>query len=140
MILPGISGSFLLVIMGKYGQVMRAVHEFDLGVLIVFGIGFGGGILAFSRVLKFLLARYHALTMTLLVGLMAGSVRRVWPFKRYHYQETDLTTGSATQYYDCVFPEHLDGEAILSVVMIVVGVAAVLLLERLGGTAGDDLR
>ncbi len=137
MILPGISGSFLLVIMGKYGQVMRAVHEFDLGVLIVFGIGFGGGILAFSRVLKFLLARYHALTMTLLVGLMAGSVRRVWPFKRY--QNVDgQTTDSTTQYYDCVFPDRLDGEVIVTVLLMLVGIAAVLLLERLGRTAGVE--
>ena len=132
MILPGISGSFLLVIMGKYGQVMRAVHEFDLGILIVFGIGFGVGILAFSRVLKFLLARYHTLTMTLLVGVTAGSVRRVWPFKRY---EAAGAPGSATQHYACVIPEHFDGEATVTVLLMVAGIAAVLLLERLGGRA-----
>ena len=132
MILPGISGSFLLVIMGKYGQVMRAVNEFDPGVLITFGIGFAGGIVAFSRVLKYLLARYHALTMTLWVGLMGGSVRRVWPFKRY---EDAGTTGSATQHYDCVIPEHFDGEATVTVLLMVAGIAAVLLLERLGGRA-----
>lgn len=128
MILPGISGSFLLVIMGKYGQVMRAVHEFDFGILIFFGIGFGGGILAFSRVLKFLLASYHALTMTLLVGLMAGSVRRVWPFKRY--QDVDGQ-------YDCVLPDHFDIEAIGTLALMVVGIVAVLALERLGRTTGE---
>lgn len=137
MILPGISGSFLLVIMGKYGQVMRAVHEFDLGILIFFGIGFGGGILAFSRVLKFLLARYQALTMTLLVGLMAGSVRRVWPFKRY--QDADgQTTDLVTEYYGCILPDHFDGEAVLTVSLMLVGIAAVLALERLGRTAGVE--
>ena len=134
MILPGISGSFLLVIMGKYGQVMRAVHEFDPGVLITFGIGFAGGILAFSRVLKYLLARYHSLTMTLLVGLMVGSVRRVWPFKRYG--EDGEATDAATQYYDCVLPEHLDGDTMITLLLMMVGMAAVLLLERLGGKAG----
>ena len=137
MILPGISGSFLLVIMGKYGQVMRAVHEFDLGILIFFGIGFSGGILAFSRVLKFLLARYQALTMTLLVGLMAGSVRRVWPFKRY--QDADgQTTDLVTESYDCILPDHFDGEAVLTVSLMLVGIAAVLALERLGRTAGVE--
>lgn len=131
MILPGISGSFLLVILGKYGQVITAVRDFDLSILIVFGIGFAGGILAFSRVLKFLLARYHSLTMTLLLGLMAGSVRRVWPFKRY--QDGDGQASEAvTEYYDCILPGHFDGEVMGTLALMLAGFAVVLLLERLG--------
>jgi putative membrane protein len=135
MILPGISGSFLLVIMGKYDQVIGAVNDFDLGILIFFGSGFAAGILAFSRVLKFLLARYKAPTMTLLVGLMAGSVRRVWPFKRY--QDTDgQATASVTETYDCILPNNFDGEVIGAFVLMLIGFAGVLLLERLGRQDG----
>ena len=67
MILPGISGSLLLLLMGKYQQVLEAVHELDLVLLVVFGLGFAAGILTFSRLLKRLLASYHTVTMALLI-------------------------------------------------------------------------
>ena len=81
MILPGISGSFLLVVMGKYQQVLTAVHEFDWAILALFGVGGIVGLLGFSRLLKHLLNRFRAGTMALLVGLMLGSLRKVWPFR-----------------------------------------------------------
>ena len=82
MILPGISGSFLLVVMGKYQQILGAVNERDLAIIAFFGGGFAVGILGFSRVLRWLLAHAHGVTMAFLVGLMAGSIRKVWPFRQ----------------------------------------------------------
>lgn len=122
MILPGISGSFLLVVMGKYQQVLAAVNERDLFIIVLFGTGFATGILGFSRVLRWLLAHAHGLTMAFLVGLMAGSIRKVWPFRR----ELDGSEGA----FECVLPEIWDGTAILTFVLLVAAVVLVLGIER----------
>lgn len=80
MILPGISGSFILVIFGKYDYIMQALNELNLPVLIVFGIGCVIGILAFSKFLHWLLARCERQTMLVLVGFVIGALVKVWPW------------------------------------------------------------
>lgn len=81
MILPGISGSFILVLMGQYQRIMTAVSEYDLVKMAVFATGCLVGILSFSRVLSFLLKKYHDATVALLTGFMIGSLNKVWPWK-----------------------------------------------------------
>ncbi|WFB36376.1 DUF368 domain-containing protein [Kiritimatiellota bacterium B12222] len=81
MILPGISGSFLLLIMGKYDTAIGAVKEFDLITLAPFALGAVLGILAFSRFLSWLLHRWEHLAMAVLIGFMAGSLRKLFPWK-----------------------------------------------------------
>ncbi len=81
MILPGISGSFLLLILGQYAFVLGAVKAFDVITLLPFGAGIVAGITGFARILSWLLHHYHQLTITLLVGFMIGSLRKIWPFK-----------------------------------------------------------
>ena len=80
MILPGISGSFILVILSKYDFVMKAVAELDLDVLAVFGLGCVVGILAFSKFLHWLLGRFEKQTMLVLLGFVLGSLVKVWPW------------------------------------------------------------
>jgi putative membrane protein len=80
MILPGVSGSFLLVVMGMYGPALEALTEFEILNLLAFGIGIVLGLALFSQVLHLALQRYHDLVMALLIGLMAGSVRVLWPW------------------------------------------------------------
>lgn len=82
MILPGISGSFILVLLGMYPAILAAVHGFQLDVLLVFALGAGSGLLCFSRFLHWLLQHYHAVTMALLTGFLVGSLLVVWPWKR----------------------------------------------------------
>ena len=82
MILPGISGSFILVLLGMYGTVLAAVKSLDLAFLAVFAVGAGSGLLCFSRLLYWLLHRYHQGTMALLTGFLFGSLAVVWPWKR----------------------------------------------------------
>jgi putative membrane protein len=82
MILPGISGSFILVLLGMYGTVLTAVKSLDLFFLAVFAVGAGSGLLCFSRLLYWLLHRYHQGTMALLTGFLFGSLTVVWPWKR----------------------------------------------------------
>lgn len=81
MILPGISGSFILLLMGKYLFIMEAVHELNVGVLALFAVGAVAGIISFSHVLSWLLKNYHNVTVSLLTGFMVGSLNKVWPWK-----------------------------------------------------------
>ena len=81
MILPGISGSFILVLLGKYQYILDAVNDRHFVVLLVFSLGAGLGLAVFSRFLGWLLARKHDFTMAVLCGLMIGSLRKVWPWK-----------------------------------------------------------
>ena len=82
MILPGISGSFILVLLGMYGTVLAAVRDFDLLFLLVLATGAVCGLLVFSRVLHWLLHRFHGATLALLTGFLFGSLVVVWPWKR----------------------------------------------------------
>lgn len=81
MILPGISGSFILVLLGMYERVLGAIEAFDLAALAVFAAGAVSGLLSFSRLLHWLLARFHGTAMALLTGFLAGSLLAVWPWK-----------------------------------------------------------
>lgn len=81
MILPGISGSFILVLLGKYFYIMEAVKTFNIPVMLVFIAGAFIGITSFSRVLSFALRKFHDITISVLAGFMLGSLNKVWPWK-----------------------------------------------------------
>lgn len=82
MILPGISGSFILVLLGMYSTTLVALKSLDLVFILVFVIGAGCGLLCFSRLLHWLLQRFHQGTMAVLTGFLFGSLAVVWPWKR----------------------------------------------------------
>lgn len=94
MILPGISGSFILLMMGLYGPVIDAVKNLDFSVLMVFGLGCIGGLLSFSHVLSWLLKKHRDLAIALLTGLMLGALGKVWPWKET--LETRLNSSGET--------------------------------------------
>ena len=89
MILPGISGSFILVLLGKYFYIMEAVKSFRITVMLTFMAGAVIGITTFSRVLSFALRRFHDATIALLSGFMLGSLNKVWPWKETIETYTD---------------------------------------------------
>ena len=82
MILPGISGAFILLLLGKYQYILQAVSEFRLGVLLLFAVGAVAGIISFSHLLSWLLRKHHDLTISLLMGFMVGSLNKSGPGKR----------------------------------------------------------
>jgi putative membrane protein len=82
MILPGISGSFILLLMGKYEYILTAVKEFNAMVLLVFGLGCVTGIIAFSNIIAWLFRKFHNATLALLTGFMIGSLNKLWPWKQ----------------------------------------------------------
>lgn len=123
MILPGISGSFILLLLGKYEYIMSAISELNWPVLIVFAIGCAIGILAFSKVLHWLLGRYERQTMLVLVGFVLGSLIKVWPWNDPQaMQAANVLTGDAPTQM------HIPG----AVIWAILGVVLVVLLEVLG--------
>jgi len=79
MILPGISGSSILILLGQYKNILEAVRDFNLPVIIIFSSGMIIGLFLFVRFLSYMLEKYHSVTMAILTGFMLGSLRAVWP-------------------------------------------------------------
>ncbi|MGE4553045.1 MAG: DUF368 domain-containing protein [Desulfovibrionaceae bacterium] len=134
MILPGISGSYILLLIGKYEFVMAALRApFDHGnllVLAVFLSGAGLGIAAFSRLLGWLLVRFHRPMMALLTGFMAGAMRKIWPWKEV--LQTREVAGKVFVLREAnVLPPDWGTGFWLAVGLALVGAVAVLALERL---------
>lgn len=87
LLLPGVSGSFLLLTMGLYGTVMQAIRGFEVTTLALFATGCALGLFFFSRLLSWLLRRHHAATLQLLLGFILGSLPVLWPWRQLvHYQ------------------------------------------------------
>ena len=122
MILPGISGSFILVLLGKYFYIMEAVKTFDITTLAIFGTGAVIGITSFSRLLSFALKRLRNLTLAVLTGFMLGSLNKVWPWKEI----TDNTHGMPIE--TNILPNAHVPEA---VILLITGFLLVYILERL---------
>lgn len=81
MILPGISGSFILLLLGVYDVVLKAIHDFNITVLLTVVFGMATGLLSFTHLLKWLLSRYYQATLSVLVGFIAGSLVKLYPWK-----------------------------------------------------------
>jgi putative membrane protein len=120
MILPGVSGSFLLYVMGIYTATLTALNAMDLTYIVVFAAGAAIGLGAFAKLLDFLLRNHHDTTMAALVGLMAGSLRALWP-----WQAADRT----------LLMPPADGSALTALALAVVGFVAVSLLVHFGRAA-----
>ena len=82
MVLPGISGSFILVLLGSYKTVLDAVNNQDFKIVIVVALGAVFGILSFARVLKWMFAHYKNATLAILTGFILGSLNKIWPWKK----------------------------------------------------------
>jgi putative membrane protein len=125
MILPGVSGSFMLMVLGEYENVLRAINSFDLVRLGVFALGCLVGLLAFVRLLNWLLRRYHAVTMAFLIGLILGSLWVLWPFK-------EVPPGAKISAGVNVWPAALDASVAWVLGGFVLGLAASLGVLALG--------
>ena len=118
MILPGISGSFMLVLMGQYAYILTAVVHLNIPVLLTFIAGGLCGLMSFSRVLSACFQRYPYETNAALIGVMIGCLRTVWP-----WQEQNLPT----------LPPSLDGMFCLALLACAFGIALPLVIERIAG-------
>ncbi|MCP5349723.1 MAG: DUF368 domain-containing protein [Oceanospirillaceae bacterium] len=133
MILPGISGSFILLLLGLYAPVIAAVKGMDLPLLAVFAAGCLVGILSFSRVLSWLLHHHFNLTMSVLTGFMAGALVKIWPWKEVLVSRIDSHGQSVPVQEWPILPfEVQDPQILLAILLAGAAIISVLLLERAG--------
>ena len=130
MILPGISGSFILVLLGKYFFIMDAVKSLDLVIIAVFGAGACLGITSFSRILSFALKHFRNITLSVLTGFMLGSLNKVWPWKEYITGGPDGTASFERN----IMPNEFILEA---VVLMLAGFLSVYFIEKLSAKSSN---
>jgi putative membrane protein len=133
MILPGLSGSFLLLILGKYEYITGAVKnpfaEGALPVLLLFVCGAVAGALGFTRVLNWFLKHYRNATMAFLTGILIGSMKKVWPWKVV--LETKLIAGKERILREANILPDLNSDVLFQIALMLVGLIFVLLLDNL---------
>jgi putative membrane protein len=130
MILPGISGSFLLLIMGKYEQILSAVNSFDVFTLSLVAAGAVIGLAVFSRVLSWLFAKHHDIVIAILTGFMIGSLRKIWPWKEvlqtrvnsYGVEEALVTRN--------ILPEAVDVTVVFALALATLGMVLIFMLSK----------
>lgn len=151
MILPGISGSFVLLLLGAYGPVMAAVKGFDLPVILVFVLGCLAGLMAFSRFLSWLFLRHHDVAVSTLTGFLLGSLTIVWPWKEVislrtvhegapdEHQVPLIQTNVWPGEYAAITANDTllgitdkDPHIIAAIILMLAGAALLVFLERLG--------
>ena len=134
MLLPGVSGSFLLLVLGQYKYILSALRDLNIPVVVVFSAGCGVGLLGFSRFLSWLFRTYPATTMASLAGLMVGSLQKIWPYKLT--AEAMVVDGKVLSAGRNVLPfdPSYSGDALLPGLLLLAGAALAYGLERLGHT------
>ncbi|WP_417885609.1 DUF368 domain-containing protein [Zunongwangia sp.] len=135
MILPGISGAFILVLLGAYKTVTQAAHNFDFKTIGIVAVGAVIGLLSFSKVLKWLFAHYTNLTLAVLTGFIAGSLNKIWPWKKIletaQYGDKEVVLKETS-----VLPWNFEGDSqlLFSIILMVAGFGLIFLLESLADT------
>ena len=133
MILPGISGAFILVFLGAYHTVLDALSSWNFKIILIFGMGALTGILSFSKALKWLFAKYRNLTFAGLTGFIIGSLNKVWPWKEA--LQTDPLNGSVI-HEKSVLPStfemitHTDAQVVTALLLAIVGFFVIYGIEK----------
>ena len=155
MILPGISGSFILLILGQYEHCMNAIDSvldglraLDFSVVMthsiqtVLPVGFGAviGLLSFTRLLSWLLARYYTTTVAVLIGFMIGSLRRIWPYKKVLVWGEDRHGDAIPLEWVNVLPSALDGSVMLAIVLCLIGFVVLSVIDHIYDQQNPILR
>jgi putative membrane protein len=130
MMLPGLSGSFILILMGNYELLMvSAITELNILLLSVFFLGSAFGLMSFSHILSWVFKHYKNQTLALLTGFILGSLSIIWPWKEV--AESIIIKGKGKIIaYNWYFPNELNTETILAILLILVGILSVYALEN----------
>ncbi|MEE9408019.1 MAG: DUF368 domain-containing protein [Polaribacter sp.] len=133
MILPGISGSYILLLIGVYPIVMTAITTKGFKIISAVGVGVIIGLLSFSKLLKWLFANYKNELLIVLTGIMLGSLNKVWPWKETisTYINSHGVTKPLVEQSISPFSYNDDPKLILAVILAIVGFALILLMEKL---------
>ena len=144
MLVPGLSGSFVLILMGNYELVfIEAVNNMDMKILIPVALGAIFGLIAFSHILSWILKNYKDQTISLLTGFILGSLATLWPWKNIVYQYDSMgelvirNDGSPViQAYERFLPQSFSTGIIIALVFILAGVLSITLLEKIAAKNG----
>jgi putative membrane protein len=128
MLLPGISGSFILLILRKYDTILNAIGHFQFTILIPFALGMITGLVVFSRLIGWLLTRFYRATLLIIIGILIGSLWIIWPFQIRQYIEVHGKERliSSTPY----LPDALNENVIYVLFMMLIGLGLVLIIYR----------
>ncbi|WP_218972165.1 DUF368 domain-containing protein [Labilibaculum filiforme] len=136
MILPGISGAFILLLLGKYEYIMNALSTFKLDVIAVVGAGAVVGLLTFSNLLSWLLKKYHNMTIALLAGFMIGSLNKVWPWKQTVSTFIDRHGVEKPLLQENILPNTFsnileqDSQLIFAIILAIAGFLLIWMMEK----------
>lgn len=139
MILPGISGAFILILLGAYGPVLDALRSFELAVILVFAAGCASGLLAFSNLLGWLFRHHHEPTMIFLFGILIGSLYSIWPWKVPVAFRLDSSGEEVPTLYRNLWPGDYarvtgdDFSVLAAALLVVIGFLLVYVLEKTAG-------
>jgi len=133
MILPGISGSFILVLLGAYKPVLNALNTKDFVSIIIFLVGAVLGLLSFSRMLKWLFSTYKNYTLATLTGFIIGSLNKIWPWKETISWRTNSKGIEVPFNTASVSPFSFEGDnqLLISIFLMLIGFGLIILLEKL---------
>ena len=143
MILPGISGSFILVLLGLYPVFISAIANLEIDLLLAFSVGGIIGLMLFSRFLSWLLASFQSAVIALMCGFLVGSLSIIWPWKSTLYQEVSNAGESLTKVTENILPNQFleitghDPQTLLCLLVFCFGFAIVLSAEFLGKIRRD---
>lgn len=139
MILPGISGSFILVLLGAYKPVLDAIHNRDFKIIAVLGTGAVIGLLSFSKVLKWLFSHYKNFTLAVLTGFILGSLNKIWPWKEVLTWRINSHGEKVPFNEQSISPFSYDGDPQLmsAIALAIVGFAVIILLEKLANLSNN---
>jgi putative membrane protein len=133
MILPGISGAFIMVLLGAYKPILSALSDRDYKTIAVVFFGAIVGLLSFSKVLKWLFANYKNYTLAVLTGFIIGSLNKIWPWKETLTWRTNSHGIKVSFNPQSVSPFSFEGDAqlIMAIILIIVGFLLILIMEKL---------
>jgi len=129
MILPGISGAYVLVLMGKYQYILEALNNKDFFTLFIISAGALVGLISFAQILGWLLKRYHDLTMAILIGLMCGSLRKIWPWKETLTTFIDRQGKEIPSLQSNIIPSSFTSEVFYALLFMLIGILLVWSLD-----------
>jgi putative membrane protein len=131
MILPGISGSFILLLLGVYSPMLDAVHNLDFGFIGILGAGALVGLLSFSRLLKWTLDNYYDVTIAVLIGFLIGSLNKIWPWKETLQFRINSHGESVPFIQENIMPANYPNAQVIYVLgLAILGMGLILLLSR----------
>ena len=129
MLLPGISGSFILLILNKYAYIFNAIGYFRFSVILPFAAGMLTGLVIFSRILSWVLHRYYRQTTLVIIGILIASLWLIWPFQLREFESIgeNMKLISSTP----VIPDNINAAFLLALVLVILGICAVIIMDKI---------